>query len=211
MRHVKAVAVVFVPVAVAVLYVWRPFHEPFTRERWVEATPQVRDRLLAELADSGILLGLTEEEVYDLLGEPDGGSDAQAVYEFRHEGRSRPCLIFRFNGGERVESQRLSSMEGTTSLSRFEAETWRFGTPADRLSMVRDLVASHSLEGMHRDELYALLGDPDRETPIGPSVWYTRRYYDPNGEIRKRHAGASKCLYINFRDGRIESAAFKGS
>ena len=211
MKHVKAIAVVLVLVAITVLAVWRPFHEPFTREKWMDATPQMRDRLLAELANSKMLVGLTEEEIYDLLGEPDGASHGQAMYYFRHNGRSRPCLIFRFTRDGHVESRRLSSMGGTTSRSKFEAETWRSGTPADRLSMVRDLISSQSLEGRHRDGLYVLLGDPDRETSTGPNVWYTRRYCDVTGEIKKRNAGASKCLYIHFRGGKVENAEFKGS
>ena len=64
---------------------------------------------------------------------------------------------------------------------------------------------------MHRDLLYQLLGEPDRETETGPKVWYTRRYYDEDGIMRKRYAGASKCLYVRFRDAQVYDAEFTGS
>jgi hypothetical protein len=97
-------------------------------------------------------------------------------------------------------------MGGTTSDSDFDAELWLRGTPAQRLSMVRDLVASYALEGMSREDLYGFLGNPDHETPTGPKVWYCGRYYGENGEIRERHAGMSRCLYMLFFDGRVEKA-----
>ncbi len=211
MKNVKAIAVVVLLVAVGVFAVWQPFREPFTREKWTDATPRMRDRLLAELARSEMLVGLTEQEVYNLLGDPDGESHGKAMYYFRLEGRSRPCLIFRFTRDGYVQSRGLSSMGGTTSSSKFEDETWRNGTPADRLSMVRDLIASHSLEGTHRNDLYALLGDPDRETSTGPLVWYCKRYHDKNGEIKKRLAGASRFLSIHFQDGKVQDVQFAGS
>ncbi|UCC31605.1 MAG: hypothetical protein JSU86_04860 [Phycisphaerales bacterium] len=212
MKEVKLIGVaILILVGVAVGILCWPSNKPFTREKWINATPQMRDRLLESLARSGILIGLTEKEVYEKLGDPDGSSHGRAMYYFRDEGRSRPCLMFRFSRDGHVESRGLWSMGGTTSDAEFDAETWRHGTPADRLSMVRDLIASHPLEGMHRDDLYGLLGNPDRETPTGPKVWYCRRYYGENGEIKRRYAGISKCLYIWFSNGTVEEVRFTGS
>ena len=203
---------ILVAVAIGVVAVWRSFHEPFTKEKWIHATPQMRDRLMEGLAESGMLMGLTEGEVYELLGEPDGASHGGVSYALSHErGWSGPCLLFAFTRDGYVESAGLSSMGGTVSHANFEAEVWRDGTPADRLSMVRDLIASQPLEGMHSEDLYRLLGKPDHEPPTGHNIWFSRRYYGENGEIKKRLAGASKCLYIRFRDGRVEQARFTGS
>ncbi len=94
-------------------------NERFTKEKWINATPEMRDRLLQSLARSGILNGRTEQNVYEMLGEPDGASDGR--------------------------------------------------------------------------------------------VWYCRKYYDENGELKNRFAGMSKCLYISFQDGQVAKAEFTGS
>jgi len=206
----RIIGVILVAVAI-VLAMPRLFTESFTKEKWDNATPAMRDRLMDSLARSGTLIGLTEEEVYAMLGEPDGSSSGQAIYYFRTEDHPRPCLTFSFSHDGHVAARNLYAMSETTSNSKFDAEAWRDGSPSVRLSMVRDLVATHQLARMSREEVYALLGHPDRETLTGPKVWYCRRYYGENGEIRKRHAGASKCLYIYFREGRVEDAKFTGS
>ena len=120
-------------------------------------------------------------------------------------------LILSFARNGTVASESLSSMGGTTSTDAFDEKTWRGGTPVRRLSMVRDLVASHRLRGISRSQLHECLGKPDRETPSGPMVWYCGRYYDENGRLKKRYAGASKCLYISLRDQHVEKAEFEGS
>jgi hypothetical protein len=53
----------------------------------------------------------------------------------------------------------------------FEATAWRKGGGRDlmwpvRLSMVDDLLRSHDLRGLTRDQVTALLGPPDDETPF---------------------------------------------
>lgn len=54
---------------------------------------------------------------------------------------------------------------------RFDAEAWRAGSALDRGRMVRDLTASGRLVGLSRDEVVALLGDPDG--PYRNEVNYT--------------------------------------
>ncbi len=210
-KHALTISGVILIVVVIVFAMPRLSTESFTKDKWDNATPGTRDRLMDGLARSGILVGLSEEEVYEMLGDPDGSSHGRAMYYFRDEGRSHPCLILSFTRDGNVASESLSSMDGTTSTDAFNEETWRGGTPAERLSMVRDLLASHRCRGMSRLELYAFLGKPDRETPRGPTIWYCRRYYDESGDLKKRYAGASKCLYIVLRDQHVEQAEFKGS
>lgn len=99
--------------------------EAFTTDKWTNATPEMRDRLLDSLARGGRLIGLTEAEVTTMLGTPDGSSPSRGPYL--------------------------------------------------------------------------------------PKIWYTRRYYSEDGELKKRRAGISRCLYLRFRDGRVEKAEFVGS
>ena len=210
-KYVLPIFALVLTVAAVALVLPRFLPESFTKKKWDNATPARRDRLLHGLARSGILIGLPEEEIYAMLGKPDGSSSGQAIYYFRTEGHPRPCLAFSFSRDGHVTARNLYAVSGTTSNSEFDAESWRDGSPPVRLSMVRDLLATHQLAGMSREEVYALLGNPDRETQTEPKVWYCRTYYGENGEIKKRLAGASKCLYLYLRDGRVADAKFTGS
>lgn len=213
MRRVKAISIaaVVLLVCMTVLSLCLRDGVEFSKEAWVNATPQLRDRLMEGLAGNRVLVGLSEFEVEAMLGEPDGASFGSAIYYFRPGERSRPCIIFDFTREGIVQSSRLSSMGGTVSEDKFDAEKWRTGKPADRLRMVLDLLATQSLVGMRSDDLYQFLGAPDRLIPTGPRIWYCQRYYGPDGKLRKRFAGASKCLYVFFRDGFAESAEYAGS
>ncbi len=210
-KKLRAIVGVVVVLIVVIFVVRSLSSESFTADKWANATPAMRDRLLEGLARDGILVGLSDEVVVEMLGDPDGSSYGRAMYYFRNEGRSRPCLVLSFAHDYTVASESLSSMGRTTSTEAFDEKTWRAGSPAKRLSMVRDLVASDRLKGMSRSQLHECLGKPDRETPSGPTIWYTKRYYDESGELKKRNAGGSKCLYIEFRSQRVVKAEFKGS
>lgn len=184
----------------------------FTFDEWRKAKPEQRDRFMAAIAESGVLVGKTEEEVYALLGEPDGASYGGAVYRLRDESKQcSPALVFRFTRDGRVRSRRLSCMGGTISYGEFNEERWRSGGREDRLAMVRDLVATVALEGMSREELYRLLGSPDQEYDPGPHIQYCQRYYGKDGTIRKGIPGASKCLWLTFSDGRVSHVRYAGS
>lgn len=79
MKQVKLIGVaILILVGVAVVIVCWPSNEPFTKEKWINATPQMRDRLMESLARGGILIGLTEKEVYEMLGDPGGSSHGRA-------------------------------------------------------------------------------------------------------------------------------------
>ena len=210
-KHVLPIFGIILVVVMVLLAMPSLLTEAFTKEKWDNATPNMRDRLMDGLARSGMLVGLSEEEVYEMLGDPDGSKHGRAMYYLRDEGQSGPCLILSFTRDGNVASESLSSMGDTTSHDAFDEETWQCGTPSKRLSMVQDLIASNRLRGLSRLEVYELLDTPDWETPGGPTIYYCGRYYDESGELKKRYAGISRCLYIELRDKYVEKAEFKGS
>lgn len=87
----------------------------------------------------------------------------------------------------------------TQQTGAFDAETWKAqrGSGArknPRIGMVVDLQRKHSLEGMSRDDVRKLLGEPDQRegtsevyelgaSPFGPSYEYFVLDYDAGGKV----------------------------
>lgn len=191
------------------------YNEPFTKEKWNNATPAMRDRLLVSLARTEILVGLTEQEVYDMLGPPDGSSGGQIAYYLADQpdsSRFPAALVLGLTKDDVVRVQNLSGMGESQGSDKFIADIWRNAARDARYAMARDLSASQVLLGLKRQEVIELLGAPDRIYPTDPTItiWYTRRYLQ-GGEVKKRYAGASRCLYIDIRNGRVAKAEFVGS
>jgi len=192
---------------------WRGRNEPFTKEKWDGASPEMRDRLLASLANSRILIGRSEHELYELPGEPDGGRGGTIAFFLgsSHDANCQPSFVVTYGTDQTVQSQNLSCLQEEAGNAIFESGHWRNGTPNDRLAMVRDLIASRHLLGRTREEVRDMLGRPDTDSHTSHlKVWYTRRYLE-DGKIKKRLAGISRCLYIEIRNGRVEKAEFVGS
>jgi hypothetical protein len=215
-KHLRVViwALFAVTVGSFAAYCWL-YNEPFTKEKWNNATPEMRDRLLLSLSRTGILFGLTEQEVYDMLGPPDGSSGGRMVYNLGSPSDSScppAALVLEFTTDDIMRGQDLSCMGKSQRNDKFSPDAWRSGTSDEKYSMVRDLIASQVLLGLKRQQAIEVLGPPDKNLPTDPTikVWYTRRYRQ-GGEIKKRIAGASRCLYIHIRDGTVEKAEFVGS
>lgn len=188
-------------------------NELFTKQKWDSASPEMRDRLLASLAGSGILIGKSEDELYGLLGVPDGGTRGRWTYFLGKSdgGSCQPSFVVTYGIDQTVQSQNLECIQVEAGNAIFVSDLWRNGTRQDRFSMVRNLMASRHLLGRVQDEVTDILGSPDADRVKNHlQVWYTRRYIE-DGKIKKRHAGTSRCLYVDIRDGHVEKAEFVGS
>ena len=81
-KHALTVVGVLLLVVVIVFAMPRLLSESFTKDKWNNATPEMRERLMDGLARSGKLVGLSEEVVVEMLGDPDG-TGAFRVHELR--------------------------------------------------------------------------------------------------------------------------------
>jgi len=95
------------------------------------------------------------------------------------------------------------------STEQFTEEKWRSATPEMRDRLLLSLGRSGILSGLTKKNVYEMLGEPDGSS--NGRAWYCRRYYGEDGEIKKRFAGISKCLYVSFQNGQVAKVEFTGS
>lgn len=93
MRVAALVALAIVAVAAGALFLWLQEDQggelPFDSARWTAASrredAEVRGRMVEDLVQSGRLLGLSREQLQDLLGPPDRSGPTTAIYYLGRE------------------------------------------------------------------------------------------------------------------------------
>jgi hypothetical protein len=82
---------------------------------------------------------------------------------------------------------------------RFDPRAWALASPGDRFRYVRELRESRRLEGLTREQVIALLGEPTFNPPGAPLVEYVVGLKKP----RPFSLGTVVVLQIDFEAGKV--------
>jgi len=166
----------FLLVLASLLTCCRPSVEPekFSRDNWRDASQLSRYGMAGDYLRTRDVTTMTLEEVVADLGQPD---DVDNYWEYAlsangllsreshmlKESWEHPALFAHFDMDHKLRRFSASLRNEPTGIRAFDSAAWATCTPADRESMVGDLLDGKALVGFSKADVELALGRPDRE------------------------------------------------
>ncbi|MEX2285122.1 MAG: hypothetical protein WEE89_21730 [Gemmatimonadota bacterium] len=149
------------------------FEQDFSVAEWRTAKPRERARMATDFLRTHDVIGMSEAELKQLLGEPTNESDSW-TYDLSENGPPpagpQPSQVFMKHPQLYVffKQGRVSIASPTYMLELrddvvFDPRFWAPRTPA-RLAMVYDLLNRRLLISLDKPQVLRLLGPPDQKT-----------------------------------------------
>jgi hypothetical protein len=152
---------------------------PFDSAKWKSSDEDERRRMADDFLKKYNTIGMTVEQLKELLGPPDDEHDSW-MYNLSLNGAppdgpqtedvflKHPQLCVRFKGGV---ADGLGVCHGLAELDyqmkddvQFHPDLWKASNPADRLKMVKSLISSSLVRGWNKEEVRERLGAPDGQS-----------------------------------------------
>lgn len=178
-----------------------------TTEEWLRSVSTERERFMKRIRQSPDIVGRTEKEIRDWLGDPDVCGQT-LWYKVDPALKRGPAFSVELSEAGRVEYVQGSAfprMRDRMPNSEVEviAAQWRTGDYAARLAAA-DALCGKRLEGLSREAVIELLGPPVEDT----GLWL--RYYGRSRDRKRQWVADGRAGVLSFliRDGRVERCAF---